>query len=29
MRVLGRWGDTSQVDRVLERLRAFLRTTAG
>jgi uncharacterized protein YcaQ len=29
MRVLGRWGDTSMVDPVLERLRGFLRTTAG
>jgi uncharacterized protein YcaQ len=29
MQVLGRWGDTSQVDPVLERLRGFLRTTAG
>jgi len=29
MRVLGRWGDTSMVDPVLERLRDFLRTTAG
>ena len=29
MRVLGRWGDTSTVDPVLERLRGFLRTTAG
>jgi uncharacterized protein len=26
MQVLGRWGDTSQVDPVLERLRGFLRT---
>jgi uncharacterized protein YcaQ len=29
MQVLGRWGDTSVVDPVLERLRGFLRTTAG
>jgi hypothetical protein len=29
MQVLGRWGDTSQVDPVLERLRGFLRTTGG
>jgi len=29
MRVLGRWGNTSMVDPVLERLRGFLRTTAG
>src|SRR6478672_11022415 len=29
MQVLGRWGDTSQVDPVLERLRDFLQTTAG
>jgi uncharacterized protein len=28
MQVLGRWGDTSQVDPVLERLRDFLRGTA-
>jgi hypothetical protein len=28
MQVLGRWGDTSGVDPVLERLRGFLRTTA-
>jgi hypothetical protein len=27
--VLGRWGDTSQVDPVLERLRGFLQTTAA
>ena len=29
MQVLGRWGDTSAVDPVLERLRGFLQTTAG
>jgi len=29
MQVLGRWGDTSRVDPVLERLRGFLQTTAG
>jgi uncharacterized protein YcaQ len=27
MQVLGRWGDTSRVDPVLERLRGFLQTT--
>ncbi|MFL6051199.1 MAG: DNA glycosylase AlkZ-like family protein [Gaiellales bacterium] len=29
MQVLGRWGDTSHVDPVLERLRGFLRTATG
>ena len=29
MQVHGRWGDTSAVDPVLERLRGFLQTTAG
>jgi uncharacterized protein YcaQ len=29
MQVLGRWGDTSRADPVLERLRGFLRTTTG
>jgi uncharacterized protein YcaQ len=28
LQVLGRWGDTSRIDPVLERLGGFLRTTA-